>query len=364
LLAAVESCAPIAGVNSVDEMWIRLTGRDRERTNAVSLARQIKAAIARAGSTIKCSIGIAPNEFLAKTASDMKKPDGLVIIEQRDLPDALLPLKLTDFVGIGKKMHDRLLRNGIGHTQALLQADLKTLRQIWGGVEGERMWAKLRGEDIERTPTQKASISHSHVLAPHLRTMLAARSVLSRLTQKAAMRLRHYGYVSGSVTVHLKLRDGQKWDAHLPLSPTDDTRLLLTAVDTLYAQALSLESIRAGSPVQVGMGLGALSPARGATRDLFDTAIPVAAPNDPASTYGATLLSKSPVAREQLDRSLDALNLKYGKNTVYFGGAHKALHAAPMRIAFNHIPDLVIESDENKQTDLDLRKVVTTRKSV
>lgn len=48
----------------------------------------------------------------------------------------------------------------------------------------------------------------------------------------------------------------------------------------------------------------------------------------------------------QLNAALDAVNLRFGKNTLYFGSAATALHAAPMRIAFNHVPDLIVESDE------------------
>jgi DNA polymerase IV len=363
LIAAVESCAPIAAVNSVDEMWIRLSGSDRGRVQAEKLAREIKAAVASVGDWMKCSIGIAPNEFLAKTASDMMKPDGLVIIESKDLPDALFRLKLTDFVGIGKKMHERLLTNGIGTVHALTSADLETLRKVWGGVEGERMWAKLRGEDIERAPTQKASISHSHVLAPNLRTHMAAASVFSRLTQKAAMRLRHYELVAKSISVSMKLRDGMKWDARLPLDATDDTRVFLSAVDQLLQQAQQLKSVRSGAPVQIGMALGGLAPLAGVTRSLFALQMEVVtdarvAQGDLFGANNDAAFAQTLAGREQLDRALDALNLKFGKNTIYYGGAHKALHAAPMRIAFNHVPDLVIESDTRKQSDLSLRQAM------
>ena len=365
LIAAVESCAPIASVNSVDEMWIRLSGSQRARVQAEKLAHEIKAAVASVGDWMKCSIGIAPNEFLAKTASDMMKPDGLVIIETCDLPDALLRLKLTDFVGIGKKMHERLLTRGIGTVHALTNADLATLRNVWGGVEGERMWAKLRGEDIERAPTQKASISHSHVLAPNLRTHLAAASVYSRLTQKAAMRLRHYDLVANSISISMKLRDGMKWDARLPLDATDDTRVFLSAVDQLRVQAQQLRAVRAGAPTQIGMALGGLMPVAGVTRSLFTAQVNVAtdarvqqADLFAATNNNETAFAQTLAGREQLDRALDALNLKYGKNTIYYGGAHRALHAAPMRIAFNHVPDLVIESDTRKQADLSLRQAM------
>ncbi len=366
LIAAVESCAPIASVNSVDEMWLRLSGSDRGRAQAEKLAQEIKAAVAGVGDWMKCSIGIAPNEFLAKTASDMMKPDGLVVIEQKDLPDALLRLKLTDFVGIGKKMHERLLTHGIGTVHALTQASLDDLRKIWGGIEGERMYAKLRGENIERAPSQKASISHSHVLAPNLRTHLAAASVYSRLTQKAAMRLRHYGLVAGSISVSMKLRDGMKWDARLPLDPTDDTRIFLSAVEQMLAQSQQLRSVRAVSPVQIGMALGGLTELAGVTRSLFapqmqTTAAARETQSELFAASSETDFARTLAGREQLDRALDALNLKFGKNTIYYGSAHNALHAAPMRIAFNHIPDLVIESDTRKQSELSLRQATRGR---
>ena len=143
--AVVESVAPIAAVNSIDEMWIRLSGRDQPRPAAEGLAREIKYRLRQQlGECITCSVGIAPNTFLAKTASDMVKPDGLVVIEPSDLPNVLMPLRLNHFVGIGRKMLQRLNDHGITTTPQLLAADVARLREVWGGVEGERFWQKLR----------------------------------------------------------------------------------------------------------------------------------------------------------------------------------------------------------------------------
>jgi DNA polymerase IV len=65
------------------------------------------------GECLTCSIGIAPNVFLGKVASDMQKPDGLVVITQADLPEVLLGLELQEIYGIGARMEQRLHRAGI-----------------------------------------------------------------------------------------------------------------------------------------------------------------------------------------------------------------------------------------------------------
>jgi len=320
----VESVAPIAAVNSIDEMWIRLTGRDQPRDAAEKLALEVKYRLrAQLGDCITSSIGIAPNTFLAKTASDMVKPDGLVVIEQKDLPRALVNLKLNHFVGIGRKMLERLHDHGIKSTPQLLEADVAKLREVWGGVEGERFWQKLRGEDVQQRETKTSSISHSHVLAPVERSHTQAQAVLSRLTQKAAMRLRDAEFVATDVSLYLKLRGGEKYKNHVRVDATDRTHTLLAAVQSLYEKLMLERAVRNGSPMAVGMAFSGLTPREGQSLSLFD-----AQPNT-----------------EKLDRVVDELNLKFGKNTLFWGGAFNAQKSGRMSIAFNHIPDLVIEAE-------------------
>jgi DNA polymerase IV len=321
----VESVAPITAVNSIDEMWISLNGRDQPRPAAEKLALEIKYRLRhQLGECITASIGIAPNSFLAKTASDMVKPDGLVVIELADLPHALKPLRLNHFVGIGRKMLQRLNDHGINTTPELLAADAAKLRAIWGGIEGERFWQKLRGEDVSARETKTSSISHSHVIGPAHRSHAHAQAVLSRLTQKAAMRLRDIDMVASDVSLYLKLRGGEKRKAHRRVDATDRTTTLLEAVQALYDSLMADRSVRNNTPMAVGMAFSGFTPREGQSLSLFDQA-----PNT-----------------EKLDRVVDQLNLRYGKNTLFWGGAFNAQRAARMAIAFNHIPDLVIEGDE------------------
>src|SRR5688572_397269 len=90
VIAAVETVLPVDKVCSIDEMRIRLLGTESPPEVARGFALKIKKAISEhAGDWLKCSIGIAPNPFLAKIGTEMQKPDGLVIIEAKDLPDKL-----------------------------------------------------------------------------------------------------------------------------------------------------------------------------------------------------------------------------------------------------------------------------------
>lgn len=325
LVAAVESCTPVGQVLSIDEMACPLTGRERRRDQALALAATIKARIAAVGGEcLRSSIGIAPNTFLAKIASNMQKPDGCTVIEAHELPQALHRLKLRDIHGIGRAMESRLARHGIATVEQLCAANPAVLRAAWGSIEGERLHAKLRGAEPAVRETQRASVSHSHVLPPELRHPDAAYSVLHRLLQKAAMRLRSYALIAGNVHVRVKYRNDEVWRVDQPVDPTADTRVFLHALAALWQRRPPDSPGRA--PLAVAVALSALDDAAHQSLSLFAD-------------------GRTQARHERLNAALDAINLRYGKKSLYFGGAHRALAAAPLRIAFQHIPDLEVEAD-------------------
>jgi len=325
IVTAVESCTPVSAVLSIDEMTCDLMGRDREEAHAIALGYQIKQAIYdQVGEVLHSSVGIAPNRFLAKTASNMQKPDGLVVIRQNELPERLYGLKLGALTGIGRAMEPRLNQLGIHSVEQLCNASKDTLRHAWGGIEGERFYARLRGEVVVSAPTQRSSVGHSHVLAPDLRDPVSALAVLYRLLHKAAMRMRHYGYCAGGLGLHLSYLQvrGSK-----PAHWTDQARFSPHADSLAFNQTLAvLWQRRPPDPaplLKVGVTLTHLADQDHITRDLFD----------PDNQHAS------------LNTVLDQINKRYGPNTLYFGGAHSGLGAAPMRIAFSHIPELQVESD-------------------
>ena len=109
IVEAVESCVPVTAVCSIDEMACRLIGRERPLLAAIDLGMRVKATIReRVGTMLRSSVGLATNRYLAKIASDMEKPDGLVALPLDLLPEALHQLTLRDLPGIGARTEKRL----------------------------------------------------------------------------------------------------------------------------------------------------------------------------------------------------------------------------------------------------------------
>lgn len=320
LIAIVESCTHVEHVLSIDEMVCKLTGSQQNKENALKLANKIKRALVKeAGEYIRCSIGIAPNTFLAKLASNMQKPDGCVVIEQHDIPQKLYSLTLRSLTGVGRSMEGRLNQYGLNTMEALYAANKQQLRTAWGSIEGERMYDKLRGIEPYYVQNSRSSLGHSHVLPPEQRTIEGAKAVLHRLLQKACMRLRSYNLLASNISIKVKFRNYPSFNADSGCSATNNTRSLTESLETLWQQYPGHND----PPCAVGVRFTGLLNAYQVTGDLF--------------------AENSSVAEKELNKALDILNMKYGKNTIYLGGAHDALKDAPMRIAFNHIPSLDLE---------------------
>ncbi len=327
LIEAVETCLPVTEVWSIDEVWCQIPPGLREPETSLALAKKIKRAIARlAGEYLTCSIGLAPNAWLAKIASDLQKPDGLVLIEQHELPQRLFELPLRDLPGVGENMEKRLRAAGVLTVEQLCAADLRELRRIWGGIEGERMWRRLRGEEVPLPPRHTSSIGHAQILSPDLRNPDGARATLHRLLQKAALRLRHAHLFAGGLHVALKYR-GTRWSEAVTFTDTQDTLELIRVLNLLWDR----RPARRVDHFSVGVTLFALVPAESRTELL------------------PGLLDERPgdsARRAALNATLDHINKKLGKHSVVYGGAVGALAYAPIRIAFQRIPDLALEEGE------------------
>jgi DNA polymerase-4 len=319
LVRAIDELAPVRDVLSIDEMVCDLPAGFKSNERALELSRDIKRHIAETvGECMKVSIGIAPNTFLAKLASDMQKPDGLVILEEHDVPEKIRHLPLRALHGIGANMETRLNKHGIHSIDQLYSKTPDELRVIWGGVGGERYHARLRGAEIGDIDHGMHSISHSHVLAPDLRNRDDAYAVLNRLTQKAAMRLRKARRYAGRMSIKVKFLNAPSWEKDMRFLETQDTLDLLHALDQLWASFRPRPSLRF---LQVGMVLSDLNEESQQTARLFG----------------------EQSERKKLNAAIDTLNQRFGKHAAYFGGAHRALDHGKIAIAFNHIPDVETE---------------------
>jgi DNA polymerase-4 len=335
IVEAVESCLPVTAVLSIDEMACRLMGRERPLLAALELGRKVKARIQdQVGPLLRSSVGLATNRYLAKIASDMEKPDGLVALPLDVLPEALGRLTLRDLPGIGARTEKRLNEKGIRTMPELLALNCEQAGELWESVWGERLWHWLQGEDFDRAETEHLkSISHSHVLAPEMRTAEGAWAVAHKLLHKAAMRLRSGGLWASSIglAVGFSVPRGQNapvsrfgvptrgWHHEIRLSECQDNQTLIAALSRLWASRP--KGAGHDQPYFIGVNLNGLVPDRLHSLNLFDSL-------------------DNTKSRTRLLETMDQLNQKYGMSTLAPATMLAAYKAAPTRIAFHSIPDL------------------------
>ncbi len=310
ILAAIESCAPVEDVMSIDEVACRLDRVQQAPEAACRLAVAMKAAIrARVGTCMTSSVGIASNKLLAKLASDMQKPDGLVVLHPDNMPEAILHLKPEAICGIGPNMAARLRQAGIHDMAGLWAADAQWLRRIWNGVMGLRFHALLHGADLPSPHHPQRSLGHQHVLAPEDRDMGRATPVIRQLLTRAAMRLRSDAFYCRRLILDVKWQHDLGYHVEeARFQETQDTGFLLRVLMPLWQSAPRLR------PLRVGVTLADLVPQAAHQPDLFDRPKPAA-----------------------LTATIDKINGKVGRGTLAYGSA---LPAMTSKIAFHRVPEL------------------------
>ena len=335
---AVERCCPVAHTPSIDEMVCQLIGRECEPPNARRIALEIKQAIKDdVGETLRCSIGMAPNRYLAKIASDMQKPDGLIGLLPSQLPRAIAHLDLRDLPGVGARTEVRLNVKGITTMEQLLALDRNGMHALWDSVWGDRLYHWLRGSDTgddgAPVPSEiQKSLGHSHVMGPEFRTDEGAWAVAHKLLHKASMRLRMEHFYAAAMTVTIKYaltrEQAQKvefkkhtsgikqtgWGMEARFKDCQDTLSLLDVLRNVWKQRPRGNQYE--RPFFVGVTLRELIPEAEHQASLF---------GDPDNRAG-------------LSATMDKLNLKYGHSTLHFAGMLPARETAPTRIAFTQIP--------------------------
>lgn len=319
ILKQVDRVIPVERVCSIDEVACRLMGPQAHQDAARALGYRIQRYILEnVGECLTASVGIAPSKLLAKTAADMKKPLGLTVLRADQLPGALLGLELNDFAGIGGAMDRRLRAAGVHDVSQLWNLSPTRMRQIWGGIGGSDFWYALHGTDPPETTTERASISHSHVLPRELRPVDQARAVARRLTAKCGSRLRRMGYRCAGLDLSIRGEKRAQAHEHFPL--TSDSFRLLAALDDLWARAtaeLNEPRIKKVSITCLGLTED------GAAPDLF----------------GWTSCAEDDPKHMQLLAALDGLNQRFGKDAVTIGPRAKLHDFVGAKIAFNRIPE-------------------------
>ena len=313
---------PLNKIWSVDEMSSCLPPNKRAPEAAQAVATRIREGIWKnIGEYINCSIGIASNSYLAKVATDMKKPNGLVVLDQKNLKDKLFKLDLIDLPGINTSMESRLRKAGIATVEQLWGISPKHARMIWGSVGGERFWYNLHGYHIPDQETNPSMIGHSHILDPELRNPDKARQVARRLTVKAASRLRRKEYFATRFYLSARMDDTHKWSGEMQLQPAQDTFTFLQHMEEMWA--IMMDETRPYKIRKLSVTMHGLKKSEEISLDFFQTE------------------TKQTRRNEALSLAMDKLNEKYGAETLQLGVSPQTRAGyLGTKIAFSRVPEM------------------------
>lgn len=262
----LERFSPAIQPISIDEAFLDVTGSTRLFGPPAQIAQEIRRLV-KHETGLTCSVGVAPNKFLAKLASDMEKPDGLTVIDPQRIQQTLDPLPVTKLWGVGPSAERALGRLGVRSVRDLRALPIETLRARMG-EQGAHLHDLARGIDERpvRLDREAKSISHEHTFPADLEEPGEVRALIARQAQDVAMRLRKHARFARTVTVKVRFGSFETVTRSRTLDrQTDETRAIHDASRELFD-----EWARAFRPVRlIGVGVSQLTDAPGAP-GLFD----------------------------------------------------------------------------------------------
>ena len=228
--------SPLVEALSIDEAFLDITGMGQLAASPRAYAQRIKQAIYEETGLV-ASVGIAPNKFLAKLASDLQKPDGLVIIPPDRVREILWPLPIRRLWGVGKKTAEKLQNMGYETVGQIAQAEQSGLQKAFGPKLAAQLAALANGQDDRKVePMREAKSIGKEITFPEdLRSLEQAEHELLELAEKVGWRLRIAGVQARTVQLKVRLGDFTTYTRSrtLPEATCYDEVLYATAKDLL-----------------------------------------------------------------------------------------------------------------------------------
>ncbi len=298
IMTILAGISPLVEQVSIDEAYVDLTGVEALHGPHPDLARRLKAEI-MAQTGLTCSIGIAPNKFLAKIASDLEKPDGLTIIPEADVKAFLKSLPVAKIPGVGAKTLARLQALGVRNTGAVLDYP----RSFWQkqlGKSGLALYEKALGIDpAPVTPyTDPKSCGAENTLPQDTADPAELRQWLLRQAERVGRDLRQDGFKGRTITLKIKYADfNQVTRSHTLAQPTSSTHHIYHTAEKLLGETKLKTRVRL-----VGLSVSHL------TKSVVQ-----------ASLFPHPGLLK----QEQLDQAVDSIQGKFGIQAITRGRVEK-----------------------------------------
>jgi DNA polymerase-4 len=228
---------PLVEPTSIDEAYLDITESYHLYGTPENLAQDLKDSIKKR-LQLTCTVGIAENKLLAKTASDMNKPDGLNTLWMSELEEKFLPMEIRKLRGVGPQTEKALKKLGINTIRDLKDYPEKKLRQYFG-LHGEHLNKMAHG--LSDTPVHsfeemedEKSMSHEHTLYEDTSDLIFLKSLMITLTDKVVVRLKKAQFLAKTVRLKIRYSDFSTITREVTLNRmTDDFNII-------YKTALSL----------------------------------------------------------------------------------------------------------------------------
>jgi len=296
--AIFERFTPVVEPLSLDEAFLDVSGSLTLFGSAQTMGQRIKTVI-RDELGLTASIGIAPNKFLAKIASDLEKPDGFVVVPADGIQVFLDPLPVSRIWGVGRVAERKLKGIGIHSIEDLRKTDLDCLEPLFGQKTGRHLLACAQGVDSRPVvPDREAkSISHERTFPQDVSQEDILHITLLGLTEQVMRRLRSTGKMARCVELKLRFADFSTTTRSRHLAaPTDVTSEIWHVLQQLMQQHWK------GQPVRLtGMGVSELQ--------------------HPEVRQGDLFLEEKHAHQQQVDRVEDEVRERFGKQAIHRGRA-------------------------------------------
>ncbi|MDQ0205634.1 DNA polymerase IV [Alkalicoccobacillus murimartini] len=231
---------------SIDEGYMDVT-QYHGQIHPYKLAEQIQEQLIR-DMSLPCSIGIAPNKFLAKMASDMKKPNGITILRKRELPEMLWPLAISEMQGIGKKTISKWEKANINTIGELATADSGMIIEKFGS-SGLKLQNRAKGNDDRPVNPDSVhdfkSIGHSTTLPMDTKNEQKIDTILQQLADSVSHRLSKKEVVAYGIQMTIKYHDWKVTNKSEKLrNPSHSSNDIYQRARALFKRAWNQEPIR------------------------------------------------------------------------------------------------------------------------
>ena len=311
VMARLRELSPLVEPLSLDEAFVDLAAGDLPDARAATLVRfaeDLKSDIAELTGGITGSVGIGTSKLVAKIASDLHKPDGIVVVPAGTEAMILHPLPVTAIPGIGPATSERLRRVGVTHVRDLVDISLDELVRLLGQAVGSGIFRLARADDDRPVVAEREakSISVEDTYDTDLVDRRLLEGLLDRQTRKVAERLRAARLSGRTVTVKVRAHDFTTHTRSSTLRvPTDDPAALVRRARALLGEFDTSDGVRL-------LGVGVSGLADWIQDELFDDLEP-----EPSTVAGT---SEEPViSPEELvaQRSRDQRRWNPGNDVVH-----------------------------------------------